>query len=104
MAPVGTGADGSGAPASGGEAAGVGTDGCGAVAGIATGVGTTKNGCNAFQMSFLPISRRSDGSRLSRLEMFFGHYEIRAPSSSMPLSSIGFGTDSTMTPITIIRF
>ena len=42
MAPVGTGADGAGAPVSDGEAALVGTDGRGAVAGI-TGVGTTKN-------------------------------------------------------------
>jgi hypothetical protein len=58
MAPVGTGADGVGAPVSDGEAALVGTDGRGAVAGIAgvgtavagiTGVGTTKNASNALR-------------------------------------------------------
>jgi Tn3 transposase DDE domain len=61
----------------------------------------------SFRMSFSPISRRSDGSispstaitsgRLNRSEMPFGPYETRAPNSSMPLS-VGFGTDSTMTP------
>ncbi len=61
----------------------------------------------SFPTSFSPTSPRSAGSispstaimsgRLSRSEVPFGPYEIRAPNSSKPLS-VGFGTDSTMTP------
>jgi hypothetical protein len=75
MAPVGTGADGAGAPASDGEAAGVGTDGCGAVAGIAgvgtpvagiAGVGTTKNASNALRQDVAGRSSRWMGVDVDR--------------------------------------
>jgi hypothetical protein len=60
-----------------------------------------------LRMSFLPISRRSDGSISpstaitsgppNRSEMPFGPYETGAPNSSTRLS-VGFRTDSTMAP------